>query len=40
MNGTFNIVDFEKIDLSPRGENILAPNANHHPRPSDPERPK
>lgn len=34
MNIELNSDDFVRIDLDPRGENILAPNGNHHPSPS------
>lgn len=33
MSFVFKKTDFVKVELSPRGENILAPNANHHPQP-------
>lgn len=31
MDNAFSETDFKKIEISPRGENILAPNGNHHP---------
>lgn len=31
MATELNTDDFVKIEVNPRGENILAPNGNHHP---------
>lgn len=31
MINQLNKEDFVKVDVNPRGDNILAPNGNHHP---------